>query len=242
MNWILIIVLAVLALSAFVGYHKGMLRIIYSLVSWIVVLAFVSWATPQINLYLLENTVIYDRIEEYCEGTIRESSSEQVEMTQQEAEEALAEELGSDDLLANLGVSVPDSVMDGILEKTADATETFLDESGIYAAIAEGLATFILEGIAFLVALVLAWLVVHIISQLLGIVSKIPVIKGLNRTLGFFVGVIYGFLIVWLGFYIIALGSASEMGQVVVSYIYENPFLTFLYENNLVLTMILKFF
>lgn len=242
MNWILIIVLAVLALSAFVGYHKGMLRIIYSLVSWIVVLAFVSWATPQINLYLLENTVIYDRIEEYCEGTIRESSSEQVEMTQQEAEEALVEELGSDDLLANLGVSVPDSVMDGILEKTADATETFLDESGIYAAIAEGLATFILEGIAFLVALVLAWLVVHIISQLLGIVSKIPVIKGLNRTLGFFVGVIYGFLIVWLGFYIIALGSASEMGQVVVSYIYENPFLTFLYENNLVLTMILKFF
>lgn len=242
MNWILIIVLAVLALSAFVGYHKGMLRIIYSLVSWIVVLAFVSWATPQINLYLLENTVIYDRIEEYCEGTIRESSSEQVEMTQQEAEEALVEELGSDDLLANLGVSVPDSVMDGILEKTADATETFLDESGIYAAVAEGLATFILEGIAFLVALVLAWLVVHIISQLLGIVSKIPVIKGLNRTLGFFVGVIYGFLIVWLGFYIIALGSASEMGQVVVSYIYENPFLTFLYENNLVLTMILKFF
>lgn len=242
MNWILIIVLAVLALSAFVGYHKGMLRIIYSLVSWIVVLAFVSWATPQINLYLLENTVIYDRIEEYCEGTIRESSSEQVEMTQQEAEEALVEELGSDDLLANLGVSVPDSVMDGILEKTADATEMFLDESGIYAAVAEGLATFILEGIAFLVALVLAWLVVHIISQLLGIVSKIPVIKGLNRTLGFFVGVIYGFLIVWLGFYIIALGSASEMGQVVVSYIYENPFLTFLYENNLVLTMILKFF
>lgn len=242
MNWILIIVLAVLALSAFVGYHKGMLRIIYSLVSWIVVLAFVSWATPQINLYLLENTVIYDRIEEYCEGTIRESSSEQVEMTQQEAEEALVEELGSEDLLANLGVSVPDSVMDGILEKTADATETFLDESGIYAAIAGGLATFILEGIAFLVALVLAWLVVHIISQLLGIVSKIPVIKGLNRTLGFFVGVIYGFLIVWLGFYIIALGSASEMGQVVVSYIYENPFLTFLYENNLVLTMILKFF
>lgn len=242
MNWILIIVLAVLALSAFVGYHKGMLRIIYSLVSWIVVLAFVSWATPQINLYLLENTVIYDRIEEYCEGTIRESSSEQVEMTQQEVEEALVEELGSEDLLANLGVSVPDSVMDGILEKTADATETFLDESGIYAAVAEGLATFILEGIAFLVALVLAWLVVHIISQLLGIVSKIPVIKGLNRTLGFFVGVIYGFLIVWLGFYIIALGSASEMGQVVVSYIYENPFLTFLYENNLVLTMILKFF
>lgn len=242
MNWVLIIVLAVLAISAFVGYHKGMLRIIYSLVSWIVVLAFVSWATPQINFYLLENTVIFDRIEEYCEGTIRASSSEQVEVPQQQTEAALLEELESDDILAELGVSVPEPVWNGIMEKTAGATETFLDESGIYTAIAEGLATFILEGISFLVALVMAWLVVHIISQLLGVVSRIPVIKGVNRTLGFLVGMVYGFMIVWLGFYVTALGSASEMGQVVVSYIYENAFLTFLYENNLVLTTILKFF
>lgn len=242
MNWVLIIVLAVLALSAFVGYHKGMLRIVYSLISWMIVLAFVSWAKPQINLYLLENTVIFDRIEEYCEGVIRVSSSEQVEMTQQQTEDVLLEELGSDDMLAELGVSVPESVLNGIMEKTAGATETFLDESGLYTAIAEGLANFILEGISFLVALVMAWLVVHIISQLLGIVSRIPVIKGLNRTLGLLVGTIYGFMIVWLGFYVTALGSASEMGQVIVSYIYENAFLTFLYENNIVLTMIMKFF
>ena len=56
MNWLLVVVLAVLALCIMNGYHKGFLRMVYSLVSWIVVLVFVTWATPYINSYIKENT------------------------------------------------------------------------------------------------------------------------------------------------------------------------------------------
>lgn len=63
MNWLLVVVLAVLALCIMNGYHKGFLRMVYSLVSWIVVLVFVTWATPYINSYIKENTGIYQEIE-----------------------------------------------------------------------------------------------------------------------------------------------------------------------------------
>lgn len=204
----------------------------YSLVAWMIVLVFVSWATPHINLYLLENTSIYEKIEAHCEETIRQSANEQVETGQEEKEEQLA----------GLGMNVPDSVIEGVLEKTTGAAETFLEESGVYTKLAEGLTNFVVEGISFLIALVSAWVLVHIISSLIGIASDIPIVKGVNRLLGLFVGAIYGFLLVWLGFYVIALVSTGEMGWVIVSYIYENPFLTFLYENNLILTLILKYF
>lgn len=239
MNWVLIAVLLVLAISAVVGYSKGLLRIAYSMVAWILVLVFVSWATPHINLYLLENTLIYERIEYHCEESIRLSTNEQVGL---EKGDELAEKLEEDEELENLGISVPDTVVEGILEKTSGVAGELLEESGVYSAVAEGLSNFVLEGISFMTALVAAWILVHIISQLLGIVSHIPIIKGANRFLGLFVGGIYGLFLVWLVFYGVALASTGETGQIIVSYIYDNPFLTFLYENNLVLTLILKYF
>lgn len=233
MNWVLIAVLTILTAGALVGYCKGVLRIVYSMAAWIIVLAFVMWSMPHINLYLRENTLIYEKIEAHCEEMVRRSANDELEQAGQEK---------SDELTESLDIGVPASVLEGILEKTTDAAGTLMEQSGIYTAIATGLADFILKGISFLTALVAAWILVHIISQLLGIVSRIPVIKGANRSLGLLVGVVYGLLLVWLAFYVVALSSAGETGQVIVSYIYESSFLTFLYENNFVLTLILKYF
>lgn len=232
MNWILILVLVVLAISIIEGYRKGLLRIIYSLVSWVIVFVFVSWATPYITHFLMENTTIYERIEMHCEETVRQSAKEQTGVALEEKNREISD----------LGMKVPEKVMNNILDRATGAADEFLEESGVYAEIARGLAEFLTEGISFLIALVLAGILVHIIAQLLGIVSHIPILKGINRFLGVFAGGIYGFILVWIAFYVIALCSTSESGRILVSYIYENPFLTFLYENNLVLTLILKYF
>lgn len=232
MNWVLILVLLTLIFSVIEGYRKGLLRIVYSLVSWILVLVFVSWATPYMNQYLLENTSIYERVAAHCEEVVRQSANERTEAATDEKKNELM----------NLGVNVPNSVIEGILQNTSGVADDFLEESGIYDQIAAGLANFVVEGISFVIALVLAWILVHMISQILGIVSHIPILKGVNRFLGLFAGAVHGMLIVWIAFYMIALCSTGEVGKALISYIYENQFLTFLYENNLVLTLILNFF
>lgn len=232
MNWVLILVLLTLIFSLIEGYRKGFLRIIYSLVSWIIVLVFVSWGTPYINQYLLENTSVYERVAAHCEEVVRQSANEQADVGMDKKKSELTD----------LGMNVPNSVIEGILQNTSGMADEFLEESGIYDQIAAGLANFVVEGISFVIALVLAWILVHIISQILGIVSHIPILKGVNRFLGIFAGGVHGMLLVWIAFYIIALCSTREVGKVLISYIYENQFLTFLYENNLVLAMILNFF
>ena len=47
MNWVLMLVLLVLVCCAIYGYTKGFLRIVFSLVAWVIVLVFVSWAACQ---------------------------------------------------------------------------------------------------------------------------------------------------------------------------------------------------
>lgn len=230
MNWLVIVVLAVLVLSVLNGYNKGFLRMIYSLVSWIIVLVFVTWANPYINNYIRENTGLYERIASDCEERIRESAKGK---TQEQVQENAA--------LAELGINLPDSVAKKILAQTTTAADEFMEDSGLYAQIAGGLADFVLEGISFFIALIAAWILVHIISQLLGIVSHIPILKGVNRFLGIFAGGLYGLVIVWIAFYIIALCGTSPEGSALLSYICESSFLTFLYENNLVVTIFLYF-
>ena len=59
MNWLLIIIVLLLALCVVNGYRKGFLRMMYSMVSWVIMFALVTWATPYINTFLRNNTSIY---------------------------------------------------------------------------------------------------------------------------------------------------------------------------------------
>lgn len=233
MNWVLVIVLLFLVWEMMRGYRRGLLRTLYSLVSWIIVLVFVMWATPYIDDYLLEHTTLYETIEAHCADEVRRTAENNTEQT--------IEVNTKYEQLSELGLNLPDSVLDDMLEKTGTAADEFLESSGVYDEIAKGIAGFIVEGISFFIALIAAWIIVDIISQLLGVVSKIPIIHGINKTLGIFAGGLYGFIVVWVVFYLIALGSTSELGGALISYIYQNPFLQFLYENNLVITILMKY-
>lgn len=237
MNILLIIVIAILAGCIFGGYKKGFLRIVYSLVAWILVMAFVYISTPFIKGFLINATTIDERIEAYCEEAVRNPIETQIEKETAGAVEDTANAL-EDAGLAELGINLPENIIEDIVAQTSGAANNFLEESGTYAAVAQGLADFILQGMSFFIAFIIGGILSIIISCALGIVSKIPILSGANRTLGIFAGALEGLLVVWTIFYFIAICSASEAGAQLVSYIYDNAFLAFLYENNLVLTLI----
>ncbi len=235
MNWLLIIVVIFLAFCIMNGYRKGFLRMMYSMVSWIIMLVFVAWATPYVNNYLTENTSLYQTIEAYCEDTIREKAQAQAE----EGAQSVIEEQSK--TLMGAGVMLPDSVLNSITQKTAGLAGDMIESNGIYEQVSSEIADFILNGISSFIALALAMIILHFISRVLRVVSKIPVIRGINRYLGTAAGAIYGMMIVWIGFYLIAICSTSEIGTALTTYIYESPFLTYIYENNLVVTLVLMY-
>ena len=63
MNWLLIIVILVLAGNIVWGFSKGFLRVVYSMLAWIAILIFVTWATPHVADMLAKTTNIDNRIE-----------------------------------------------------------------------------------------------------------------------------------------------------------------------------------
>ena len=182
----------------------------------------------------MEYTTLYEQIEKQC--------SEQIKKSVEEKQKSVQSENSLDNQeLSQFGIMLPDSVVNDIFDKTGNVAGEIMAQSGLYDEIAKQIAEFVVEGIAFLIALVAAWTIVHIIARMLRIVSRIPVLSGVNRTLGVFAGGIYGVILVWIGFYIVAVTSTSELGGMLVTYIYQSNLLKYLYENNAILTIVMNF-
>ena len=70
--------------------------------------------------------------------------------------------------------------------------------------------------------------------KVLHILTKLPIIHGLNKLLGLVIGLVEGFLLVWLLLYIIRIRQGILFGFDIEALIDQNEFLQFLYLNNLV--------
>ncbi|MFP3153467.1 CvpA family protein [Lachnospiraceae bacterium ZAX-1] len=227
MNGLFIAVVIILVAFAIFGYWKGFVRIAFSLVSTILMIGLVSALTPYISTFIQENTPIYQMVQEKCVGSIRLKANEQIqEKTNDEVPIEIA------------GIQLPDVFQKQLLEKTGQAADKMLSQSGIYNEIGNYIAGFIVDGISFFVAFIFISIVLRFLVNILNIVAKLPVINGLNRTLGLLAGILEGTIIVWLLFFVVAMSCTSVIGQQMIAYINENAFLRFLYAHNGVLSVI----
>ena len=104
------------------------------------------------------------------------------------------------------------------------------------------MAHFIVNGIASFIALVLGLILLFVLARVLNIVSKIPVIKEVNHFLGIISGLVLALVLVWLFFYFVTVLCASPFGLMMMDYIRQSVVLTWLYENNMLLYLIMAWF
>ncbi len=237
MNVMLVITLFIIIFCILQGYRKGALDIIYRLVSFVILLIFIAVVHTPIENSLRENTSIYETIYEKAEEHLNEK----------QADTGL--EAGVEAWWNNLIGDLPDSqaLLDEIeLPEGVDISSLLTLNSSyvanyqaqIVASVTKGVADFIMRGIGILCAAVLGCILLIILRMLLKFIGKLPVIRGVNRFFGLFAGVIEGFFVVWVLMYIGALLVTTTLGQAMLNDIEESAFLTFLYDNNLIVTLL----
>lgn len=236
MNWLLILVILLIAGNVAWGIYRGFLRVIYSMVAWVLILVFVTWATPFVTDVLTEHTAIDERIEEGFEDRLHALvKGENAESTEDSTDRPQEK-----DALQDLGVQLPKAVVDKLLD-TGEAADHLLDETGIYTQAAGRARDMAMRGLSFVLVLLITLIAFHILATVLDLVARLPLIEDVNRLLGGAAGLVKGVLLVWLVFAFIAMGSATSAGAGLISFIYESELLVFLYENNLVLSILMLF-
>ena len=218
MNGLFLGTIAFLIILAVVGYKKGFVKIAYSLLSTILAIFLVSALVPHIQTFIVEKTPIYDKVVTYCSEQIQSEISISVEET--------GESVSS--ILNKSGLKIPEA-----LEKTF--TEMKISEKYTQSA-ADRTGAAIASWMIYILSYVLTYIIVIIglgfLGKLLNSATKLPIVKGANKTLGLFAGILQGVLYLWMGALVLSVFCATRGGQQIIAMINENVFLKFLYDHN----------
>lgn len=230
MNFVLIAVIAILAIGAIIGWKKGFVDMLFGAVSMILALILAVIIAPKLGAAVQQNEGIMDKL------TVKVSEVLNLE-------ELAVEVPDADGLVENL--NLPDVIKEKItsaefMEKIN--IDTFAeDATGKMAnAVAVFLAKTIITAVCFVVVFIVALILLYLLNKVLDVFAKLPLLKQANQIAGLALGVCQSVLVIWMFFAVITMIGGSEFGQTMFGYISDSKLLDFLYKNNIPMNYITK--
>ena len=214
-NYLLIIFILMMLACALRGAQKGMIRILFGLISWIFLVCFVNYGSVKAEEYITDHTQIPSMIQEHIDEHLHDKYK-----TSEEKEAGTGEE-------AVLSV-VPEKIKDNI----TDTIKTSIDNLILF--VAQELTAAAIKGISTILTVIVGILLIALIDRLLKAVGFVPGIKDVNKTLGFVGGALQGLIITWFAMYLANCFPSSTVGEFIVSNSQSSKVLNFVYQNNLI--------
>lgn len=254
MNWILICVLAILAICGYAGWKKGIIRIVLSLAVMVVTIVVTIFAAPLLGKGIKENTTLYDGLYKSVEQAVISSDlfGGAEEKVQTELDDTLLEEADDSQVKQYVrqvvaALHLPDSIA-GQVEEVVDADDVAqIQEQGntavkavVSKAIAERMTQIIFNAIIHVIVFVVLFVVLRLVVSVTGMISMLPVIHEANKVLGLAAGLIEGLFFVWIFFALITAFGSQEWAAQALTDIGSSKLLSFLYDNNFILKSVFR--
>ncbi|MCC8102468.1 MAG: CvpA family protein [Clostridiales bacterium] len=134
---------------------------------------------------------------------------------------------------------IPQVIKNMLIKNNNEEGYASLDVSNFQDYVIEYLATLILNVVSFLVAVVLVHIALRLLVMLLNILAHFPVVGFVNRLAGGALGVLQALFVLWLFFLILTVLQATNVGMTLLAMVEESALLSWLYESNLFLRIIL---
>ena len=240
-------VILILIIFALIGWRKGVIRLVLSLVSMIitimaaVVIAPMATTAIKNNTNIDENiaqsiyTVLYENkeVDEYFEdkqvltGGIDISQVESHIQTVTDVAE-VGDKINLPESLTEAVKAMPDSELMSVIREYGEAS---VKEITIRL-IALRLADIVLTAIAYLVIMVVVSIVLRVVVAATGLIRRLPVIKQADKLGGLIVGLVEGIAVVWIFFTVVTAISGTQAASNILVQIHGNAILEALYNCN----------
>lgn len=217
-NWLLWVVLAFLAVMVIIGLKNGFVKMVFSIVSLIATIILTIIIGPHVATYLKENTSVYE--------TVQQKTCLFIENALIKMEDEAGESKKIEDL------PLPDVIKDKLLENNNEETYELFGAESLGEYISEYVSNVVVKAIAFCGTFIVILIAIKLVVYLLDLISKLPLLNGVNKTLGAALGFVEGMIILWLLCLVVTAGAGSEWGQNMLAMINESEFLSFIYNNN----------
>ncbi len=224
MDMLLVVVLVILAGFGLHGYLRGMVRVLFSLVAIFLTIGLATALAPYTEEFLRTKTPMYDTVKEKCTEHIHQQTQEKQEKGQTSKQQELT----------LFGLQLPEEFQNFFSEHVTDGADKFMEDTGVYGKLGDYAANFVLQRLAWILSFTIILILLSVIVHMLDLITKLPVLKSINRLGGLIIGLMEGVLVVWLLFLLIVLCQNSELGKEMMTSIQQQPILKFLYDYNMI--------
>lgn len=221
-NWLLIAVVAILIGFTINGRRIGFIRTVFTLFSTIIAIMLTVWVSPVINKQVQQNEKFMDYTTKKISKIIDfKDSGNKV----------------TDEVSFINKLPMPKAMKESLVENNNKEVYKTMAVKSFKEYVSESISRMIINSGVFIIVFIIISIALGVICLALDIISKLPVINGLNKTAGLLTGLIQGIVVVWIGFLILTAFAGTKVGQDMFELINSNTFLSVLYNNN----MLLKF-
>ena len=227
MNWLVLLFLVILAGNIYQGYKKGFLRVTLSLVSWILVIIVANAFAPQLTEFIISETSIDETIIQSIHETVTKTIENiEIEQPISNIEQQLPTELR--ELLLGDNTSIQEIIPEMLTQDIVQTEKIMPYISGA------------LQILCTIILFIVMRIAIFVADKLLAIASHLPLIGSTDKFLGLAVGLIKGVLFTWILMTIITFVAMIKGEASLVNMIHESQILTWLYENNVILNLIIS--
>ena len=209
-----IVVIAIMALCVFLGYYRGLIHVAVRFLGFIVALVVALVLYVPVSNYIIDNTEAVASIQ----GVVQSKLYNKEEKTEENI--------------------IDDGNVTAQIEKyIGDKTDEFKQNTS--EVVSREVAIAVVRGLTWIGLFLAVRIIMIFIKALANIIEKIPIIKQFNKAGGTIYGILEGFVIIYAVLAIINLTAPIIKENKAVEQIEESHICNIMYENNLLLKLIL---
>lgn len=224
MNWLDLVIIIILAILAYAGYKQGIIKSVLSVAILLISFIVASIITPLIYGRIISNedfmasctSIIEEKlnIPEFLDGNIELEVNEDLKNASIKDQDMLTDgELwGNENITSQKQIDeilkriekefhIPSSVMKKVRKELKELNPSNIKGqvvTQVSDVIAEAIARMIIQSLCFTVIYILLFFSLRIVSSMLNIISRFPVIKEVNMLAGAGLGLVEGILVLWI--------------------------------------------
>ncbi len=219
MNWLLIATIGVVALCGIIGWFRGFIKTMFSLVATLLALVLAAFLCGPVSKVALAQDSIVNRVKTSVSDTLKLDSLEgKTSISDEEIDK----------------IKAPDIVKKQLKSYNDKSGFELFDAKDAKDYVSGVVANIIIRAAVFVVLFIVLVVLIHVIGAALNLLSKLPGLNLANKAAGMAIGLVLGAAFVLVLFALVTVFSNTEIGQSALKLIEDNGVLKYIYEHNIV--------
>lgn len=221
LNYVLIIAAAILVGTVIAGGIRGFIKTFFSAFSIIIAIFLAVQLGPYLGK-VIQKTPVYTSVSGSIEEKLDERAAAEAEKVSQQIEEIN-------------NYPLPKSLKEALIENNNNQIYEALGVKQFNQYVASYMACLIINAVSFLIVLLVSFIILKIIGASLDLISKLPVLNGINTLGGIALGAVHGLILLWILCIVVTAISWTGPGEWICGQINRNPLLSWFYDHNYLL-------